>query len=31
MPLEYREQDDTHIHHKTDNLADFLKTVTQSL
>jgi len=31
MPLEYRKQDDTHIHHKTDNLADFLKTVTQSL
>jgi putative hydrolase of the HAD superfamily len=31
MPLEYRTQDDAHIHHKTDNLADFLKTVTQYL
>ena len=30
MPLEYRAQDDTHIHHKTDNLADFLTELTKS-
>ncbi len=31
MPAEYRDHEAAHIHHKTDNLADFLKTVTQSL
>ena len=30
MPLEYRAQNDTHIHHKTDNLADFLTELTKS-
>ena len=30
MPLEYRAQDETHIHHKTDNLADFLTELTKS-
>jgi putative hydrolase of the HAD superfamily len=30
MPREYRNHDDTHIHHKTDNLTGFLKQVTQS-
>ena len=31
MPAEYRDHEAAHIHHKTDNLTDFLKTVTQSL
>ena len=30
MPLEYRAQDETHIHHKTDNLVDFLTELTKS-